>query len=142
MPKYEIGYILSSAISDDVTPAVASEISKSVEASGGKILNEDHWGRRKLAYPIGRTRNGYYAFLTVDLPTDKVAEIEHKLRTNEAVIRFMVVNQTMGDKRRAKDEEIRARRPQVTEAVKTSPDGNLNNIEEEIDKAISEEKNV
>ena len=141
MPKYEIGYIISSAVSDDVVPNVAGEIAKKVEASSGKILNENHAGRKKLAYPIGRTRNGYYVFLTVDLPADKVKEVEHKLNTEEAVIRFIIVNQTLADKRKIRDEEIRSRRP-VREPEPKEQIASDVDIEKEIEKAISEEKNV
>ncbi|OGE86195.1 MAG: 30S ribosomal protein S6 [Candidatus Doudnabacteria bacterium RIFCSPHIGHO2_02_FULL_46_11] len=108
MPKYEVGYILSSAVADDEVTKATSEISKAIESSGGKILNEDHWGRKKLAYPIGRTRNGFYVFITADLAAKNVAEVEHKLRTFDSVIRFMIVSMEEADRRRAKDENIRA----------------------------------
>lgn len=148
MPKYEIGYIVSSSVSDDDVPGVTAEVSKGIEASGGTILNEDHWGRKKLAYPIGRTRNGYYVFLMAELPSEKVVEIEHKLNTIEPVIRFIIVNQTEADERRAKDEEARARRPQNSnqrpegqESADTKEEaGSGVDIEQEIDKAISSEE--
>lgn len=149
MPKYEIGYILSSGVSDDEVPGVAAEISKSVESLGATILNEDHWGRKKLAYPIGRTRNGYYVFMTADVASEKVIQIEHKLNTMEPVIRFMIVNLTDADHRKEKDEEARARRPrrdpeQKTEEQAEAKTGNAAtsqvDIEQEIDKAISSEE--
>lgn len=139
MPKYEIGYILSSAVADDQVSGVAAEIAKGIEASGGKILNEDHWGRRKLAYPIGRTRNGYYVFVTADVESKKISEIEHKLLTTESVIRFMIVNTIDADKRKAKDEQIRLARPQMASRP-TEPAAPTNaNIDEEIDKALEKE---
>ncbi len=146
MPKYEIGYILSSGIADDEVPRVATEIAKSVEVSGGRILNEDHWGRRKLAYPIGRTRNGYYVFLTVDLNTAKVQDVEHKLRTFDSVIRFIIVNMEEADRLRAKDEAIRAANVRKSEALKgaeTAVAKDSADLDKEIEKAISgKEENV
>lgn len=150
MPKYEIGYILSSGISDDEIPNVTSEISKSLEASGAKILDEDHWGRKKLAYPIGRTRNGYYAFLTVDLPSEKAQEVEQKLKAFDGVIRFIVLNMEEADRRRAKDEAIRAanKPPQKKSEAKEEREGEVSDtpdadLDKEIEKAISgEEENV
>src|SRR3989344_4977367 len=144
MPKYEVGYILSSAVADDGISNTIIEISKSIESVGGRILNEDHWGRRKLAYPIGRTRNGYYAFLTVDLPPEKVREAEHKLLTNDAVIRFIIVNTEEADRLKTRDEAVRAasgRTKPVTASVE-SPAAQAN-LDEEIEKAISgEQENV
>jgi small subunit ribosomal protein S6 len=119
MPRYEVGYILSSAVADDEVTKVAAEITKIVETVGGKILNEDHWGRKKLAYPIGRTRNGYYAFISADIESSKVQEIEHQLNTHDAVIRFIIVNMVDADKRMAKDEALRASRPQRVGAEST-----------------------
>ena len=151
MPKYEIGYILSSGIADDEIPNVTGTIAKSLEASGAKILLEDHWGRKKLAYPIGRTRNGYYAFLSVDLPSEKTGEVEHKLRTQEGVIRFIIVNQETADRKRSRDEEARARRVPAsarasvktadnTEAGEQAAPGEQIDIDAEIEKAISREE--
>jgi len=147
MPKYEVGYILSSGIADDEIGNVTAEIYKAVENSGGKILNEDHWGRRKLAYPIGRTRNGYYVFLTVDLLAEKVKDIEHKLLTNEHVIRFIIVNMTEGDRLRAKDEAARAAVMRQAELIRKpeakTASAQTENLDEKIEKAISgKEENV
>jgi small subunit ribosomal protein S6 len=145
MPKYEVGYILSSSLSDDEIPGVAAQVTQIVEGVGGKILNEDHVGRKKLAYPIGRTRNGYYAFITADIAGDKVQEIEHKLNTTDSVIRFIIVNMEDADKRLAKDEAIRAARPQMagtpeegSDAVKpeAAPQPAAE-LDEKIDEAIS-----
>lgn len=137
MPKYEIGYILSSAVADDQVAGVTAEIAKGIEASGGRILNEDHWGRRKLAYPIGRTRNGYYVFVTADVESKSIGTIEHKLLTTEPVIRFMIVNLEDADKRKAKDEQIRLARPQT---LRETPAASANaNIDAEIEKALENE---
>lgn len=136
MPKYEIGYILSSAVADDQVSSVAAEIAKGIENSGGRILSEDHWGRRKLAYPIGRTRNGYYVFVTADVDSKKIGEVEHKLLTTEAVIRFMIVNLAEADKRKAKDEQARLSRPQT--AHRRALGANAN-IDAEIEKALEKE---
>jgi len=139
MPKYEIGYILSSAISDDEVANVTAQVSKNLQGLGANILNEDHWGRKKLAYPIGRTRNGYYAFITLDVEPSKVADIEHSLNTNDAIIRFLVVNMTDADKRKAKDAAANANRVRPSSSIPTtSPESETEKVDldQEIEKAI------
>ena len=58
MPQYELMFILSSAVPDNEEPALTDSITQFIAEVGGEILNVEKLGKRKLAYPIKRTRNG------------------------------------------------------------------------------------
>jgi small subunit ribosomal protein S6 len=51
----------------------------------------DHWGKRKLAYPIKKQRQGYYEWLYFEMEPGHVAEVERKLKMSEVVLRFMML---------------------------------------------------
>ena len=53
--------------------------------------NVDEWGNRKLTYEINYIKEGYYYVVNFETKTDRVIEIERKLRINDAVIRYMIV---------------------------------------------------
>src|SRR5438105_3563025 len=106
MPKYELMYILSSAVSDNDAPAIASELDKFITDNGGKIISTEMLGKKKLAYPIKKTRNGFYILTTFNFEGPKIGSLENKIRSQEAIIRFIVVNLEEQERRAAKDHEI------------------------------------
>jgi small subunit ribosomal protein S6 len=62
-----------------------------VTQRGGTIDNVDMWGRRRLAYPIGRYRDGVYILSRFQLPPNAAAEIERALKLTESDIRHLLV---------------------------------------------------
>ena len=57
----------------------------------GKILSQKSWGRRELAYPIKKEREGVYLFLELEMEPEKGGEIERKLRLEEDILRHLLV---------------------------------------------------
>lgn len=110
MPRYELMYILSSAVSDDQVPQTNEQISKFVADFGGTDIQLIDLGKKKLAYPIKRTRNGYYIVVDFTMPTEKINELDAKIRTQEnTIIRYLIVNQDEHLERLARDRETQAK---------------------------------
>jgi small subunit ribosomal protein S6 len=123
MPKYELMYILSSAVSDNDVPTVSSEVDKFITEQGGNLLSQEMMGKKKLAYPIKKTRNGFYVLQTFNLDGVKLTGLDNKLRSMEPIIRYLVVNVEEMEHRAAKDKKVQdkmraSRKPQKVEAVK------------------------
>jgi ribosomal protein S6 len=57
---------------------------------GGKIVNADNWGKRKLAYAIKKNEHAVYVFYTVELPAENVRKVESILNITDEVIRFLI----------------------------------------------------
>jgi len=106
MPKYELMYILSSAVSDNDVPTVSNEVDKFITDNGGKILTTEMLGKKKLAYPIKKTRNGFYVLETFNLEGKTLQGLDNKLRSMEPIIRYLVVALDEQEKRAAKDLKI------------------------------------
>jgi len=145
MPKYELMYILSSAVSDNDVPAISSEIDKFVTEAGGTILSQEFMGKKKLAYPIKKTRNGFYVLQTFDLPGSKLTSLDNKLRSLESIIRYLAVNVEELERRKAKDRVVQdkmrlSRKPQKTEEP-VEPEIKLSEteLEQKIEKALESE---
>src|SRR3981189_1597671 len=62
-----------------------------VTQRGGTVENVDVWGRKRLAYPIGRLRDGFYILNRLQLPPTAATEIERALKLTESVIRHLLV---------------------------------------------------
>lgn len=109
MPKYELMYILSSAVSDNDVPTVVSEVDKYLTSEGATLISQEMMGKKKLAYPIKKTRNGFYVVQTFNMEPRKLQDFDNKLRSIEAIIRYLVIAVDEQERRAAKDKEVRER---------------------------------
>jgi len=87
---YELGFILNPEVSEDEIRSLLDRIEQIVANYGGQIFKVNQWGRRRLAYPIERHRDGYYTFIDMTLTPKTVTEIERTLRVSETVFRYMM----------------------------------------------------
>lgn len=93
MPRYELCYILAAQVSDDQVSDVATQIQKFITDFGGTDIQEELLGKKKLAYPIKKTRNGFYVVETFTMPANKINDLEAKVRSQTAsVIRHLIIN--------------------------------------------------
>jgi small subunit ribosomal protein S6 len=87
---YELGIVFSPEASEEETRSVMDRIEQIVAHREGQIVRVNQWGRRRLAYPIDRHRDGFYVFIDMVLTPETVIEIERTLKVSEIVLREMV----------------------------------------------------
>lgn len=125
MPRYELCYILAAQVSDDQVPGVTEQIRQFVSDFGGTEISEEQLGKKKLAYPIKKTRNGFYVVVTFTMDSRKVNALEAKIRTQTAtVIRHLLINLDEHLERSAKDAVAQSKlthRPGEEEAEAAAP---------------------
>lgn len=91
MTEYETTVVVRPDITGDVVETTLDRVRDAVKKSGGKLLALNHWGKKKLAYPIQKHGRGIYVHAQYVGPNDLVAELERNLRNSENVLRFMSV---------------------------------------------------
>jgi small subunit ribosomal protein S6 len=122
MPQYELMYIVASSISDDEIPTVTDGVLKFITDLKGTIIKEEQLGKKKLAYPIDKTRNGFYAVVNFELESSQVSELDTKVRNHEGIIRHIIINMEESLRRIAKDAEAQEKmNKNRTERAKTAP---------------------
>ncbi len=110
MPRYELMYILASSVSDDQVPTTAQTIEQYVTDNGGTEISHEQLGKKKLAYPIKKTRNGHYGVITFTAEGKGVNDLDAKIRTQKAtIIRHIIVNIDEHLERLEKDKEAQAK---------------------------------
>ncbi len=57
----------------------------------GKIIKEEDWGEKKLAYPIKKQTKAHYYQWLLDIPAKKMKELKKKLEYNEKIIRYLIL---------------------------------------------------
>ena len=147
MPKYELMYIISSAISDDQIPSVTEGVLNLITSLGGKVIKEEQLGKKKLAYPIKKTRNGFYDLVQFEMEPGKLSELNNKILTTEGIIRHLTINIEEQLVRMAKDaaaQEVmnKNRSEKMRQAAESRPaktDITDENLDEKIEQALTED---
>ena len=102
MRTYEVAFIAAPNTAEDDLSKLNSLIQQIVTDRGGKITKVDNWGRRKLAYRIGKFDEGVYTFVYLEGSGQEIAEIERRLRVTDFVIRHLTVRTDEALKRAVK----------------------------------------
>jgi small subunit ribosomal protein S6 len=90
MRRYELMLIIRPDVPDDRGQAVIDRTTRQITAAGGQILKVAPWGRRRLAYPIDRHREGSYHIILFQAPSEALVDLEHTLLITEEVIRHLL----------------------------------------------------
>ncbi len=89
--EYETIYILRPDTPNDRVADINERVRGIIEKMGGKVLEVDNWGRRRLAYDIASHTRGIYLFWQYLGSPTAVAEFERNMRMFDSVIRYMTV---------------------------------------------------
>jgi len=90
---YETMYILRPDIAEDEVNQHIEKYNKLLETMGGKILDSQMRGKRRLAYTIAKNREGIYVQLSHQGDGQHIEKIEKAMRLSEDVIRYMTIKQ-------------------------------------------------
>jgi small subunit ribosomal protein S6 len=90
MRRYELMLVIRPDVADDKSQALVDRTTRGIVASGGQIVKVAPWGRRRLAYPIDRHREGSYHIILFEAPSGAIVELEHTLLITEEVLRHLV----------------------------------------------------
>lgn len=92
MREYELTVVYDLSVAEaGGQQAAVDRLSASVVARGGEVLKVDHWGRRRMAYPIQAAIDGDYVVSRVNLEPSAVVALEAALKIDERVYRHLVV---------------------------------------------------
>jgi small subunit ribosomal protein S6 len=109
--KYELVYVVSPEATDEQVADLHTQVEAIVQRIGGQIDKTENWGRRKLAYEIGRHREGTYVLEALTGGGDLMKEIDRRLKVSDLVIRHLVVRV---DEDQAVVERTRTRRTETS----------------------------
>lgn len=88
---YELVYIIAPETSEEAVNAIHAQVEAIVQRFSGTIASTENWGRKKLAYEIGRYKEGIYLLDVMQGPADMIRELDRRLKVTDAVFRHLVV---------------------------------------------------
>lgn len=125
MDSYELAVLFHPDLEIDLEKATA-QIEKLVKDAGGKIVETDNWGKRKMAYKIAGHEHAVYVFYTIELPGTGVNQLNNALNITDEVIRFLITKPDL--KAIAKAEAMKINRDK---RIATSGDDSSDDDEED-----------
>jgi small subunit ribosomal protein S6 len=100
MRTYEVLFILSPQAAEEEIQTAITDFRQIAETSGAKLVSEDAWGRRRLAYSIGKVNEGVYHLFTFEAEADTLSELDRKMKNADVVMRHLI-SRTDEDLKRA-----------------------------------------
>lgn len=88
---YESTYLITPELNEGLYDEIIKRFNKLIEDNGGKFINQEIWGYRKLAYPINKRETAYYVFQEFTAPSDMVHVLEREFNYDERIIRYLTV---------------------------------------------------
>jgi len=91
MALYEHVFISRQDLSNAQAEGLIEHFSAVLSDNDGKVIDQEYWGLKTMAYKINKNRKGHYAFLKSDAPSPAVQEMERLMRLHEDVMRVMTI---------------------------------------------------
>ena len=89
--RYETVFILTPVLSEDQTKETVKKFTSYLKSNGGKVVHQENWGLKKLAYPIQKKSTGFYHLVEFEAEATLIKPFETEFIRDERVMRFLTV---------------------------------------------------
>lgn len=93
MRKYETIFILRPDLDEEKTNEAIEKFKSLVESNGGEIASLDKWGKRRLAYEIDHTREGFYVVSKFKAQSAVASELDRVFKISDVFMRHIIVRE-------------------------------------------------
>jgi small subunit ribosomal protein S6 len=91
MNRYETVFIVTPVLSDAQMKETVEKFRDFLKKEKAKMIHEEHWGLKKLAYPIQHKSTGFYQLFEFEAEGETIEKLEIQFRRDEKVIRFLTM---------------------------------------------------
>lgn len=91
MPCYESTFIARQDLSKQDVTKLADQLGEIITKAGGKVVKNEYWGLKTLAYKVNKSRKGHYNMLAIEASTAAVKELERQMGINEDIVRSLTI---------------------------------------------------
>lgn len=111
MNMYQALVILKPVVDMDYADSVLKNLEEAIQNMSGKIVKVEKMGRKRLAYPIAKFKDGLVAAIYFESPTAGMAKFVKDQQINEDILRMMVTRETVFSKEEVVAGATRPSRP-------------------------------
>ncbi len=89
---YETTFIVNAGLDDTQIDTLIKQVEDTIVKNAGTIVSVDRIGRKRLAYPIAKKHNGFYACIEFEAEGKAIDRVERFLKLDENVMRYLTIN--------------------------------------------------
>jgi small subunit ribosomal protein S6 len=89
--RYESTVIIKGSLQDEQIEPIVSKIEDYINKNGGSVIEMERWGRRKLAYEIGKETQGFYVSAHFTAPGALISRLERMYDLDDNVTRWLTL---------------------------------------------------
>lgn len=135
---YESAILINAALEDNQIENVINRVKEFITTNGGQIRDFENWGRKRLAYPVEKSKIGYYAIFRFEAPGSIVSKLERFYNLDEHILRYLTIKLS----KEALEQIEKNKAQSVALKEKTIPESELTpQIEEEEEEIEDKDKN-
>ncbi|MGB8951906.1 MAG: 30S ribosomal protein S6 [Candidatus Aminicenantales bacterium] len=105
MSLYETGFLISPFLSEEEAEAIIAQMADIISQKNGKMVKQEKWGKRKMAYSIKKASEAYYVFFHYEGDPDIPLELGRRFRQMDTVLRYLTLNKDGKENFRKKKKE-------------------------------------
>lgn len=137
MNHYELMIIFSPHLTEEEEKQQVIQVEDLLKHENASIHLVDHWGKRKLANPVKKQRQGFYEWFYFGAEADHMTEVDRKLKMSESILRFMLLKMENVQVQNMQKEI--ARRKEVAAAAPVEPAASEPALQSEVAPISTEE---
>jgi small subunit ribosomal protein S6 len=89
--EYETIYVMRPEVTRESAERIARRVEEVVSRESGQLTRVENWGRRQMAFNVGKTRRAVYVYVRYVGGGRLVSELERNLRMLDDVIKYQTV---------------------------------------------------
>jgi small subunit ribosomal protein S6 len=118
MKFYETGLLIAPNLSEEETELIIGQMAEIISQREGKLVKQERWGKRRMAYPIKKFSEAFYVFFHYEGKPDIPLELERRFKQTDTILRYLTLQkdtQEAGRRKRKKEAE--------PESAEAAPEG-------------------
>ena len=89
--QFELIYVIPATYSEEEIQPIIDRVTHLIKEIGGEVIQDDNWGKKRLAYPIKHVQYGYYILNVIDLKASQLRKLQNKLKMFQEILRYQIV---------------------------------------------------
>lgn len=114
--QYEILFIAEQNLGEPEVETLTNTVKGFIEKENGTVEKIEKWGKKRLAYTIGKNREGSYVLILANCPGSAMSEVERRMRVTDGILRFLAVRIDAEMKKADRKKTIRGKKESTRRA--------------------------
>lgn len=114
--QYEILFIAEQNLGEAEVDTLTATVKGFIEKENGTVEKVEKWGKKRLAYTIGKNREGSYVLMVANAPGSAMSEVERRMRVTDGILRFLAVRIDAEMKKADRKKAIRGKKESTRRA--------------------------